>query len=74
MVNSTVAVAKTKINKSDSKTHIVKRGETLGHIAEKYHVRASDIRSWNGIRGSTIRVGQRLTIYPKGSNKLASKN
>ncbi|MCW8848366.1 MAG: LysM peptidoglycan-binding domain-containing protein [Melioribacteraceae bacterium] len=72
--SSTVTVAKTKINKSDSKTHIVKRGETLGHIAEKYHVRASDIRSWNGIRGSTIRVGQRLTIFPKGSNKLAAKN
>ena len=70
---STVTVAKTKINKSDSKIHIVKRGETLGHIAEKYHVRARDIRKWNGIRGSTIRVGQRLTIYPKGSNKLASK-
>ena len=70
---STVTVAKTKINKSDSKTHIVKKGETLGHIAEKYHVRARDIRKWNGIRGSTIRVGQRLTIYPKGSNKLASK-
>ena len=62
-----------KTNKSDAKIHIVKKGETLGHIAEKYHVRASDIRSWNGIKGSTIRIGQRLTIYPKGSNKLASK-
>ena len=70
---SNIAVAKTKIDKSDSKIHTVKKGETLGHIAEKYHVRASDIRSWNGISGSTIRVGQRLTIYPKGSNKLASK-
>jgi membrane-bound lytic murein transglycosylase D len=62
-----------KTNKADFKIHIVKKGETLGHIAEMYHVRASDIRSWNGIKGSTIRIGQRLTIYPRGSNKLASK-
>ncbi len=39
----------------------------------KYHVRARDIRKWNSIRGSTIRIGQRLTIYPRGSNKLANK-
>lgn len=61
------------VNKTDAKIHIVKKGETLGHIAEKYHIRASDIRAWNGIKGSTIRIGQRLTIYPRGSNKLANK-
>ena len=63
-----------EVNTSDTKIHIVKRGETLGGIAEKYHVRARDIRQWNGLNGSLIRVGQRLTIYPKGSNKLATKN
>ncbi len=62
-----------KIDTTNAKIHIVKRGETLGGIAEKYHVRARDIRAWNGIKGSIIRVGQRLTIYPRGSNKLASK-
>ncbi|MCB9250515.1 MAG: LysM peptidoglycan-binding domain-containing protein [Ignavibacteriales bacterium] len=60
-------------NDSDRRTHIVKKGETLGHIAEEYHVRASDIRNWNGIRGSVIRPGQKLTIFPRASNKLASK-
>jgi len=64
---------KTKTNTSGAKIHVVKKGETLGHIAERYHVRARDIRKWNGIKGSTIRIGQRLTIYPRGSNKLASK-
>lgn len=40
----------------------VKTGDTIGHIAEWYDVRAWEIRSWNGI-GNTIRVGQNLTLY-----------
>lgn len=60
--------------KKKLKIHTVKRGETLGHIAEKYHVRASDIRRWNDLRGSLIRVGQKLKIYPRESNKLAKKD
>ncbi len=40
----------------------VKTGDTIGHIAEWHDVRASEIRSWNGI-GNTIRVGQNLTLY-----------
>lgn len=71
-VTSTGTTSKV-LNTSNAKIHVVKRGETLGHIAEKYHVRARDIRQWNGLKGSLIRVGQRLTIYPKGSNKLATK-
>ncbi|GJQ64498.1 MAG: hypothetical protein SCALA702_35510 [Melioribacteraceae bacterium] len=52
--------------KEDSKmlTHVVKKNETLGHIAERYFIRASDIREWNDISGSRIVVGQELIIYP----------
>lgn len=50
--------------KSDKvKIHIVKKGETLGHIAEAFHIRASDIRKWNGMTGSMISIGQKLKIY-----------
>lgn len=42
--------------------YTVKTGDTVGHIAEWYDVRAFEIRAWNGI-GNTIRVGQKLTIY-----------
>ncbi len=61
-------------NSEDRKIHIVKKGETLGHIAEKYHVRASDLRTWNKLNGSMIKVGQNLIIYPRGSNKFANNN
>ena len=57
-------------------THIVKSGETLGHIALKYHVRVADIQRWNKI-GTKIWPKQRLTIYRNGgpapsSGKAAS--
>lgn len=70
---TSIAKVTPRVNSKNAKVHIVKSGETLGHIAEKYHVRARDIRTWNSIKGSKIRVGQRLTIYPRGSNKLATK-
>ncbi len=42
--------------------YTVKSGDTTGHIAEWYDVRAWQIRAWNGI-GNTIRVGQSLTVH-----------
>ncbi len=42
----------------------VKRGDTIGHIAEWYGVRASDIRNWNDISyGSYIHAGQAIAIW-----------
>ena len=42
----------------------VKRGDTMGHIAEWYGVRASDIRNWNDIAyGSHIYPGQKLELW-----------
>jgi membrane-bound lytic murein transglycosylase D len=47
---------------SSSLAYKVKTGDTIGHIAEWYDVRAWQVRSWNGI-GNTIRVGQNLKVY-----------
>ncbi len=43
----------------------VKRGDFLGRIAEKYGVGVSQIKNWNGLRNSNLRVGQNLIIYPR---------
>ena len=43
-------------------TYAVKSGDTIGHIAEWFDVRAWQIRAWNNIN-NTIRVGQRLTVH-----------
>ncbi|QQX77614.1 MULTISPECIES: LysM peptidoglycan-binding domain-containing protein [Aequorivita] len=51
----------------------VKRGDYLGRIAERYGVGVSQIKSWNGMRSNTVKVGQNLIIYPnKSSQDIAS--
>jgi membrane-bound lytic murein transglycosylase D len=53
----------------------VKRGDTIGHIAEWYKVRASDIRNWNDISyGSYIHAGQAIAIWvPASKTKLLKR-
>lgn len=45
----------------------VRNGDYLGKIARRYGVSVASIRRWNGLRNNNIRVGQRLTIYPRKS-------
>lgn len=44
------------------KIHVVKKGQTLGHIAMKYNCSVSSLKRWNGISGTTIRIGQKIKI------------
>ena len=46
----------------------VKSGDYLGRIANRYGVRISDLKKWNGLRSSSLTIGQRLTVYPKRLN------
>ncbi|MDE0535758.1 lytic transglycosylase domain-containing protein [Tenacibaculum sp. L6] len=43
----------------------VRSGDYLGKIANKFGVRVSDIKKWNGLRTHHLKIGQRLSIYPK---------
>ncbi len=43
----------------------VRSGDYLGKIARKYGVRVSQIKKWNGLRSNYLKIGQRLTIYPR---------
>ena len=52
---------------SESITHTVKKGESLGKIANKYHVSVANIKKWNSLRKDVISVGQKLVIYTSGS-------
>ena len=57
--------AEQKVQASDSKviTYTVKPGDYLGKIANKYHVKVSDIKRWNNLKSDTIRDGQKLKIH-----------
>jgi membrane-bound lytic murein transglycosylase D len=52
----------------------VRSGDYLGRIAERYGVGVSQIRQWNGLRSNNLRIGQRLTIYPRKPVTVASSN
>jgi len=52
----------------------VRHGDVLGSIAIRYGVRIEDLRKWNNIRGNTIRTGQRLNVWAKGSKGAKSSS
>ncbi len=43
----------------------VRSGDYLGRIAKKFGVRVSQIKKWNRLRNNNLKIGQRLTVYPK---------
>ena len=48
--------------------HIVQRGENLFRIGLRYGVSVSSLQAANGLSGTTIYVGQRLTVPGAGGN------
>jgi N-acetylmuramoyl-L-alanine amidase len=42
--------------------HVVRRGDNLSDIAQRYGMTLADLRQANGIRGSVIHPGQKLTV------------
>jgi membrane-bound lytic murein transglycosylase D len=53
------------VKSEDRIRYRVKSGDYLGKIAEQYGVRVSQIKEWNGLRSNTLRIGERLTIFPR---------
>jgi membrane-bound lytic murein transglycosylase D len=53
------------VKANDRIRYKVRSGDYLGKIAEKYGVGISQIKRWNGLRSNNLRIGQRLTIYPR---------
>jgi membrane-bound lytic murein transglycosylase D len=74
-----------RIRKVKKKTYVVKRGDVLNRIAEKFDVELYDLKVWNHLKSSAIRPGQRLAILLDGeevteverslkSEKIAKRN
>lgn len=47
----------------DEINHTVKRGESLGIIANMYKVSQQDVKRWNNIKGTKVYENQQLKIY-----------
>ncbi|MBL6972799.1 MAG: LysM peptidoglycan-binding domain-containing protein, partial [Sulfurimonas sp.] len=53
-----------KMKKLHKKSHyIVKRGDSLGSIALAHKVSVKNIKSYNHINGSMIKIGDKLKLY-----------
>jgi membrane-bound lytic murein transglycosylase D len=49
-------------------TYRIKRGDTLASIARQFQTSVASLRAWNGINGSRIVAGRRLTVYTMRRN------
>ncbi|MCW8811672.1 MAG: LysM peptidoglycan-binding domain-containing protein [Ignavibacteriaceae bacterium] len=68
--NKTSYVESTSSNKGNVNYHKIKKGETLGGIAELYKVSASSIRDWNNLSGNKIVAGKTLKIYSDNAPRV----
>ncbi|MCZ7564423.1 MAG: transglycosylase SLT domain-containing protein [Burkholderiales bacterium] len=50
----------------------VKQGDTLSAIARRHRVSVAELRRWNDLKGSKLRIGQRLTIEVRGTATAAN--
>ena len=48
-----------------SKTHAIKKGDTLSEIAARYRISPKKLKDFNDLRNDTIQVGETLEIPPE---------
>jgi beta-N-acetylhexosaminidase len=61
---TSVSETGTQVSAAEAVVYEVVRGDGLQKIASKFDVTQDDIKTWNKLANSNIRVGQKLTIYP----------
>jgi membrane-bound lytic murein transglycosylase D len=67
--NPSKPVTKTSDLSTQNKiTYVVKSGDNLGSIAQKHGTTVTNLKNWNDLSSTTIKVGQKLTILKKGSS------
>jgi len=57
-----------------SRSYKVRSGDTLSGIASRLGVSAKDLQQWNSLRGSTLKVGQSLTVGAGSSAQRLASN
>ena len=53
-------------------TYKVKKGDTLGKIAARYHVTVNQLKKWNHLRSTNLSIGQKIRIYKGGGAPTTS--
>lgn len=61
--------SKPVMRSTEQSTHVVKSGENLSLIAKKYKCSVTDLKEWNNLKNTTLKVGQKLKVYPPVEEK-----
>lgn len=59
---STATAEAAPATRSEKRYHTVRKGESLGVIAQRYRITVTQLKRLNGISGTTIRPGQKLVV------------
>lgn len=63
--NAKEGTVKKTVWENQWKTHSVRKGESLGLIANKYDVTLAELKKWNKIKGSKVYPGQKIKVQTK---------
>lgn len=61
------------LRKPRKQTYVVRRGDNLGDIADRYNVELYDLKRWNHLRSTTIQRGQKLVILKEVAETRAER-
>lgn len=67
------AVKYETVTKRVKKSHTVRRGENLGVVAKRYDMTVAEVKKLNRLKSSTLRSGQRLSVYAYVKTKVPVK-
>ncbi|WP_332368672.1 lytic transglycosylase domain-containing protein [Spirosoma telluris] len=61
------------MRKPRKQTYVVKKGDNLTEIADRYNVELYDLKRWNHLRSTKIQKGQKLTILKEVAETRAER-
>ncbi|AUD01186.1 lytic transglycosylase domain-containing protein [Spirosoma pollinicola] len=61
------------LRKPKKQTYVVRKGDNLGDIADRYHVELYDIKRWNHLKSTKIQRGQKLVILKEVAETRAER-
>ena len=61
------------LRKPRKQTYLVKKGDNLGDIADRYNVELYDLKRWNHLRSTKIQRGQKIVILKEVAETRAER-
>ena len=70
---STSTTASASSAPANTTTYTVKQGDVLGRIAERHGCTVEQIKAWNGLTSTNIKVGQKLKVKAPEATQAATQ-